>query len=140
MVGSNWGQKMKITTTLLLMLCAMLFTLKVWAQVERSQLTSNVAHSEPVDNLQNTVVGQRDEIKKVYFFTHIVGLNGQQVVHRWLYQGQEKAAVSLTIGSDSWRTYSSKNIPDYWQGQWQVQVWQNDLMVLSHDFELSYPR
>jgi hypothetical protein len=40
----------------------------------------------------------------------------------------------LNIGSDNWRTYSSKMIPSYWSGAWQVQVWQEDKLLLSSDF------
>jgi hypothetical protein len=84
------------------------------------------------------VQGQTDEMKRVYFFTQVTGLENQQIIHRWLYEGEEKAAVTLNIGGDSWRTYSSKSLPRYWQGKWQVQVWQGDLMLITHHFEVNY--
>jgi hypothetical protein len=115
-----------------------LFSQLAIAQVERSQLTTNVESREPTDNLNNRVQGTMGEVKRVYFFTQISGLSNQQITHRWLHQGDEKAAVTLNIGSDSWRTYSSKRIPSYWQGEWQVQVWQGDLMLVSHDFVVNY--
>lgn len=110
------------------------------AQVERSQLTSSIENREPTDDLEGFVEGQINEIKRVYFFTQVAGLANQQIIHRWLYQGEEKAAVVLNIGGDSWRTYSSKSLPNYLQGKWQVQVWQGDLMLITHHFELSYPQ
>jgi hypothetical protein len=109
------------------------------AQVERSQLTSNIENREPTDNLGGFVQGQDSKMKRIYFFTQITGLGNKQIVHRWLYAGEEKAQVTLNIGGDSWRTYSSKRIPKYWQGKWQVQVWQSDVMLMSHHFEVSYP-
>jgi hypothetical protein len=126
-------------TLLLCFLFLGLFSQFVTAQVERSQLTSRIESREPTDNLEGSVEGQNDEIKRVYFFTQVIGLANQQIVHRWLYEGKEKAAVTLNISSDNWRTYSSKRVPNYWQGKWQVQVWQGDLMLISHHFEVSYP-
>lgn len=126
-------------TLLSIFLIFSLFSQFVMAQVERSQLTSRIESREPTDNLEGVVQGQKGEIKRVYFFTQVKGLADQQIIHRWLYQGEEKAAVTLNIGGDNWRTYSSKSVPSYWQGKWQVQVWQNDLMLISHHFEVSYP-
>ncbi|WP_299075060.1 DUF2914 domain-containing protein [uncultured Paraglaciecola sp.] len=107
------------------------------AQVERSQLTSAIENREPTDNLEGIVEIQQDQVKSVYFFTQVTGLTNQQITHRWLHEGEEKAAVTLNVGGDSWRTYSSKRVPSYWQGKWQVQVWQGDLMLITHHFEVS---
>ena len=130
---------MKKFTYLLIIILLGVFSQLVTAQVERSQLTSSIKNREPTDNLEGLVQGQNDEIKRIYFFTQITGLADQKILHRWLYEGEEKATVTLNIGGDSWRTYSSKSIPSYWQGKWQVQVWKGDLMLISHHFEVSYP-
>jgi hypothetical protein len=130
---------LKKRTHLLIILSLGVFSQLVTAQVERSQLTSSIENREPIDNLEGLVQGQNDEMKRVYFFTQLAGLANQQIIHRWLYQGEEKAAVTLNIGGDNWRTYSSKSVPSYWQGKWQVQVWQGDLMLISHHFEVTYP-
>ncbi|GAC21734.1 hypothetical protein GARC_4797 [Paraglaciecola arctica BSs20135] len=125
-------------TLLLIILSLGVFSQFVTAQVTRSQLTSSIESREPTDNLEGLVQGQYDEMKRVYFFTQVAGLTNQQIIHRWLYEGDEKAVVALNIGGDNWRTYSSKSVPSYWQGKWQVQVWQGDLMLISHHFEVSY--
>jgi len=109
------------------------------AQVERSQLTSSIEDREPTDNLGYFVQGQNNKMKRIYFFTQITGLGDKQIVHRWLHAGEEKAQVTLNIGGDRWRTYSSKRIPRSWQGKWQVQVWHSDVMLMSHHFIVSYP-
>ena len=130
---------MKKFTQLLIILLFGIFSQFSSAQVERSQLTSNIINKEPTDNLEGIVQGQDNEMKRLYFFTQITGLENKQIIHRWLYEGKEKAAVILKIGGDNWRTYSSKRMPRYWQGKWQVQVWQGDLLLISHHFEMSYP-
>ena len=125
---------------LLIILSMGVFSQFVTAQVERSQLTSSVENREPTDNLEGLVQGQSDEMKRIYFFTQIIGLANQKIIHRWLYEGEEKAAVTLNIGGDNWRTYSGKRVPSYWQGKWQVQLWKGDLMLISHHFEVTYPK
>jgi hypothetical protein len=129
---------MKKFSFLLIVLSLGVFSQFVTAQVERSQLTSSIENKEPTDNLEGLVPVQKDEMKRIYFFTQITGLADQQIIHRWLYKGEEKAAVTLKIGGDSWRTYSSKSVPSDWQGKWQVQVWKGDLMLISHHFEVTY--
>jgi hypothetical protein len=129
---------MKKFSFLLIVLSLGVLSQFVTAQVERSQLTSSIENKEPTDNLEGLVPVQKDEMKRIYFFTQITGLADQQIIHRWLYKGEEKAAVTLNIGGDSWRTYSSKSVPSDWQGKWQVQVWKGDLMLISHHFEVTY--
>lgn len=124
---------------ILIALSFSLFSQLVAAHVTRSQLTSNITNKEPTDNLEGLVQGEVGQIKRVYFFNQIAEMSGQKVTHRWLYEGIEKAAVTLSINSDNWRTYSSKNLTNNSQGKWQVQVWKDDLMLISHHFEVTNP-
>ena len=130
---------MKKFTQLLIILLFGIFSQFSSAQVERSQLTSNIINKEPTDNLEGIVQGQDNEMKRLYFFTQVTGLENKQSVYRRLYEGKAQEAVILKIGGDHWRNYSSKRVPRYWQGKWQVQVWQGDLLLISHHFEMSYP-
>ncbi len=112
-----------------------LFTsLPLQAEVQRSQFTTEVISHEPVDNISTGVIGANDEFKTFFFYTHITNMAGENIVHRWLYQGNEMAAVTLNIGGDSWRTYSSKRILPRWKGEWEVQVWHQDLQIMSQTF------
>jgi hypothetical protein len=128
------GKVMKKSVLLIVVFLGVVFPPLSMAQVERSQLTDMVEQREPLGELGEIISVKEGELKKVFFFTHITHLANQQITHRWLYQGSEKAAVTLNIGSDSWRTYSSKILPSYWPGEWQIQVWYGDLQLLSHDF------
>ncbi|ALS99923.1 DUF2914 domain-containing protein [Lacimicrobium alkaliphilum] len=111
--------------------------LSTQADVLRSQLTSEVQNREPVDNLHDEVVGRAGQITTAIFFTHIENRKNQQVVHKWLYQGELMAEVTFDIGSHSWRTWSSKDFLPRWQGDWQVQVWVGEQMLLSKDFQFT---
>ena len=115
-------------------LSALMFSSESWANVVRSQLAQTIEQREPIGDYATNITLKAGELKKVFFFTQITDLANQQVTHRWFYEGQEKAAVTLNIGSENWRTYSSKMIPSYWSGAWQVQVWHADQQLLSYDF------
>lgn len=84
----------------------------------RAQFTSAVADREPTDNLRELP----NSHTTVYFFTELVDLGGRTVTHRWLHNGEVMAEVTLTPGSDRWRTWSSKNLVPEWTGSWTVQV------------------
>lgn len=62
-------------------------------------------------------------VGQVYCFTHITGAQDTVTVsHIWYHEGDEMAKVDLTVRSNSWRTWSSKNIMESWTGQWSVDV------------------
>ncbi|WP_168171519.1 DUF2914 domain-containing protein [Lacimicrobium sp. SS2-24] len=107
------------------------------ADVLRSQLTSEIQNREPVDDLQDEVVGRTGEITRVWFFTHIENRMNQQIVHKWFHQGTLMAEVTFDIGSNSWRTWSSKDLLPKWQGGWQVQVWAGDQILQTKDFQFT---
>jgi hypothetical protein len=125
---------MKKTVVFALVLNTLLFSSNSMANVVRHQLAESIEQREPIGDYAANVTVEAGELKKVFFFTQITDLANTQITHRWFYQGQEKALVTLNIGSDNWRTYSSKMIPSYWSGAWQVQVWQEDKLLLSSDF------
>lgn len=59
----------------------------------------------------------------VYCFTHVVGVQDTaDIAHIWYHEGDERANVTLNVRSNSWRTWSSKNILEAWTGQWSVDV------------------
>lgn len=108
-----------------LVLFAMLFTAQLIAQpqgeAKRAIVTSAIDSREPVDNLNDTVINT--DVNKVYFFTEILNQADTSITHRWFLNGKLEAEVVLRIGSNRWRTYSSKNlVPTYHQGDWQVEV------------------
>lgn len=111
-------------------------TINVNAQVQRSQLTSGIEQREPVDSLNGDIVIASGEIKTLYLFSHLENLAGKEIIHRWFYKDQEMATVTLKIGSNNWRTYSSKRILSNWQGTWKVQIWHEDLQLTEHTFNI----
>ena len=87
-------------------------------QVKRAVLTSAVTGREPVDNLNSNTT----DLKKIFFFTELVGLEGQTVRHRWLFGDEVKAEIPFKISGPRWRVWSSKRMTPAWAGAWKVQV------------------
>ena len=86
--------------------------------VPRALFTYSVVDREPGPAIE--VMGLDHDM--VTFFTEIVGMNGRQIVHEWLYEDQPQFRMRFDIGGDSWRVYSSKSIPPSAQGVWRVRV------------------
>ncbi len=104
--------------------------------VRRAQLTSNIVSREPVDNIQRFSLQAQT---KAYLFTEIHGKNNQKIFHRWMFNQNIMAEITHNIGSNQWRTYSSKNFDNTMVGNWTVDVVDEDDNVLkSVTFEVSH--
>jgi hypothetical protein len=87
--------------------------------VENAAICANVVDLQPIGagRTFNIAVG------KLYCFTRIVGAeNPTTVRHVWYYRGIERASVTLSVRSMSWRTKSSKILQAHEIGPWHVDV------------------
>ncbi len=109
----------RLTTLILLALALVLPGVQAaQAPVARAQFASGVDNREPVD-----LLARETEMRaKLYFFTELHGLAGQRVVHEWHHAGTPIAEVTLDVGTDRWRTWSSKTIWPEMNGDWTVRV------------------
>lgn len=105
-----------------------------FAEVQRAQLTSAIENKEPVDDLGALVFGRPATIEKVFYFTHVTDMSNETLVHRWTLNGNIVAEVELNIGSENWRTYSSKRIAPSMDGNWKVEVVHDGNIIDSHEF------
>jgi len=107
------------------------------ATVKRAILTTAIVQREPVDDLTDTVsLTQR---QRIFYFTHLLASNGQVMQHRWYFKDTLQASVRLKIGSDNWRTYSSKAFTNAMQGSWRVELVDSRNKVLDvHNFDVSH--
>lgn len=97
------------------------------SHVPRAQLTSAIAQREPIDNLSSLSL---DEQKQLFYFTQINEMKDKVIYHRWSLNGKVMAQVSLSIGGNKWRTYSSKTFNRSMVGHWQVAVVDDQNQVL----------
>ncbi|HEX7047897.1 MAG TPA: DUF2914 domain-containing protein [Gammaproteobacteria bacterium] len=88
-------------------------------EVARAQFTSKVENREPVDEVSQEFQAEQEPL---YFFTEVKNAAGETITHRWMHNGEVVAEVPLQVGSDSWRTWSSKEFIPEWEGEWTVEV------------------
>ncbi len=97
-------------------------------EVNRAVVATGVENREPVG--ESTTFPA--DVGTVYFYTVIEGdFDEAQIHHVWLREGEEVARVPLTARGPRWRTWSSKQIPPDWAGNWTVRVVLGDDQVLS---------
>jgi hypothetical protein len=82
------------------------------------QFTTAVEDREPVDQI--TFVST--DVRRVFFFSDLRGLEGQTVVHRWRYGSDTVAEVPFEVRGPRWRVWSSKELVPDWIGDWTVEV------------------
>ena len=100
--------------------------------VARSAFTLAVVNREP----KEAITELSNDQHHVYFFTELKGMTGQNVIHRWSYNGQTMAEVKFNVGAPRWRVWSSKTLMSDWTGEWSVSVINElDEEVFSDSFE-----
>ena len=86
--------------------------------IARSSFTTEIENREPV----NSITKLDTDEHKIYYFTELKGMEGQQVTHRWEHNGKVMAEVPFQVGGQRWRVYSSKQLENDWTGEWKVSV------------------
>lgn len=87
--------------------------------VKTALLTTNIKNKQAVDTLADVVPKQ---IRKLYFFTEIENAQNRTLYHRWIFKNREMALIPLSINSNLYRTWSSKQMTSAWQGAWSVEI------------------
>lgn len=78
----------------------------------------------------------KKDIQRLYLFTELKGYAGQQLKHRWSFNGTVQTEALLTIEDSPWRTYSEKWLLPDQLGAWRVEIIDQQQNVLySHDFQ-----
>jgi hypothetical protein len=63
------------------------------------------------------------DAEKLFCFVRVVGAGSElNILHKWYYQDQLVATVTLPVRSANWRTYSSKQIGSGMTGEWMVEI------------------
>lgn len=109
----------KITTLLLGAVLVSLSSMVIADEnVGRMAFTTEVVDRAPINDVD--ILSAVDS--KIYFFSELLGLNGQTVTHRWVFDGQVMAEIPFDVGSNRWRVWSSKTLVPAWSGRWIVEV------------------
>lgn len=87
--------------------------------VERLSVCTGIVDREPDGAAESFPAS----VGKLYCFSHVKGVQGTlPIEHKWYKGDNVVSAVTLTVKSPSWRTYSSKTIDPMWTGEWRVEV------------------
>jgi hypothetical protein len=103
-------------------------------EITRMQLTREVKQMEPGEPLSNPIPKY---VRQVIFFTKVEGAKGQTLSHHWYYQNRSMAKVPLPIGSDDFRTWSSKQLSSAWAGNWRIDI-ENEAGKVIGRYEFDY--
>lgn len=88
-------------------------------KIARSTLARAIQDREPVEPLGESIPRS---VRQLYFFTEVANGAGHRLHHRWYYGDILMADIALPIGSDRYRTWSSKRLSPAWQGRWRIDV------------------
>jgi hypothetical protein len=116
-------QRMAIVTVVLLIVAGL--ALGQAEEAKAPKLTVDAKLCTKVENLMPVGVATSftADVGKVYLWTKVMGSDGEtSIKHEWFHDGNEMAVVDLAVKSASWRTYSSKTIPEDQTGSWEVKV------------------
>lgn len=69
------------------------------------------------------------DVGQVFAWLRVTGASDQALQVVWTH-GPHESTVPLEIGGSPWRTWSSKQIPSDWTGEWTVEVQDADGNVL----------
>lgn len=100
----------------------------------RIVLAADMEQLEPGTPVAQLVA--KKDIQRLYLFTELKGYAGQQLKHRWSFNGTVQTEALLTIEDSPWRTYSEKWLLPDQLGAWRVEIIDQQQNVLySHDFQ-----
>lgn len=116
LIRSNMMKTVKYLLTMMSVL--VVFQAHAEDGVARAAFTTEISEREPVDEVSELT----NDTSKIYYFTEIKGLEGQTLTHRWELNGEIQATISIPIGGNRWRIWSSKNLNADATGEWKVTV------------------
>jgi len=88
-------------------------------QIKQAIITNQIENRSPAQQFDEKIPKY---IRELYFYTEVDSANGQTIFHRWRTETQILATIKLEIGSDKFRTWSSKKMSSAWQGRWYLEV------------------
>lgn len=89
--------------------------------VKRFLLTGSISNREPKGEL-NEITFTADGSAAVWAYSEIIDKKGSRFKYVWLHGGKQIATIPINVGSNRWRSYSSKVINQSMSGAWRVEL------------------
>ncbi len=91
--------------------------------VRRFLITDRVEAREPVGDISDIREDRKVEgLVKVIAYSDVAGRAGEFLEYRWIRGDRLVAKVPVGVGSDSWRSYTSKFLNKDMRGSWRVEL------------------
>ena len=91
-------------------------------RVARALVTTAVQDREPVDR----VLILENDTSRVYFFSDLRQMQGEQITHTWEHEGKVVMRKSFDVKGPRWRVYSIKDLQSSMVGHWTVLISNRD--------------
>lgn len=118
----------QILKTILFAIALGLANSAVAGEVSRAMFTTSIQDREPaiaVDSINSSA------FSSITFFTELSGLEGHNVTHQWVHDGNVMFEKSFEVNGARWRVWTSKTLLAEWTGTWTVNVLDDDRSVLT---------
>lgn len=97
-------------------------------EVSRALFTTAIEDREPVMAVDSI---SSNSFSSLTFFTELTDLEGSNITHQWLYDGNVMFEKSFEVNGARWRVWTSKTFLPSWTGIWTVNVLGDDRSVLA---------
>ena len=117
---------------------------KVHAEPFYEILDAHLGTGIEMEGGRPVVVGKGSEFKcenqRIYFFTRIEATQEGKIWHVWRWEGKEHHRIEMVVKPPSWSVYSYVSLPPVRSGNWRVEVWDGDKMLMDVGFKAHSPR
>ncbi len=102
-------------------------------EVGRAVFTTGIEDREPVIAVDSI---SSSSFASLTFFTELSDLQGHNITHQWVYDGNVMFEKTFEVNGARWRIWTSKTFLPGWTGTWTANVLDDDRSVLvSKTFE-----
>ncbi|HEY7866066.1 MAG TPA: DUF2914 domain-containing protein, partial [Psychromonas sp.] len=91
------------------------------ANVTRFVISQAVEGNEPIGTISD-IHFDDNNIATVYAYSDVSALKDNIIYYQWSLDGKNIAKIRVDVGSDRWRSYSSKFIQPDMHGEWKVEL------------------
>ncbi|MFT6927593.1 MAG: hypothetical protein ACJAZP_003230 [Psychromonas sp.] len=89
--------------------------------VTRFVISQAVESNEPIGTISE-IEFDDNNIATVYAYSDVSDLKDQTLYYQWSLNGKNIAKIRVKVGSNRWRSYSSKFIQPHMHGEWKVEL------------------
>jgi len=89
--------------------------------ISRFVISQAVEGNEPIGDISD-IQFDDNNIATVYAYSDVNALKDQTLYYQWSLDGKNIAKVRVDVGSNRWRSYSSKFIQPHMRGEWKVEL------------------